>query len=80
MEHRPEIGCSYGTLAQVVIINRLSFEPQPLYALKAWAKLHGLDRFLGIDAAWLDDDRLEPGIYKDVRSIWLFQAVFTLHS
>jgi hypothetical protein len=33
MEHQPEIGASYGTLAQVVIINRLSFDPQPLYTL-----------------------------------------------
>lgn len=58
MEHQPEIGASYGTLAQVVIINRLSFDPQPLYALREWAKQHGIDGLLGINAAWLDDDRL----------------------
>jgi hypothetical protein len=44
MEHQPEIGASYGTLAQVVIINRLSFDPQPLYALRGWAEEHGIDR------------------------------------
>ena len=48
MEHQPEIGASYGTLAQVVIINRLSFDPQPLYTLGEWAKQHGIDRLLEI--------------------------------
>jgi len=27
MEHQPEIGCSYGTLAQVVIIKPAEFRP-----------------------------------------------------
>ena len=73
MEHQPGIDCTYGTLAQVVIINRLSFDPQPLYALKEWAKLHGLDHFLGIDAAWLDDDRLGAlmeALAKHAATIW----------
>ena len=58
MEYQPEIGASYATLAQVVIINRLSFDPQPLYLLPEWAKQHGIDQLLGIDASWLDNDRL----------------------
>jgi len=73
MEHQPEIGCSYGTLAQVVIINRLSFDPQPLYALREWAVLHGIDKFLGIEAAWLDDDRLGAmleALAKHAATIW----------
>jgi transposase len=73
MEHQPEIGCTYGALAQVVILNRLSFEPQPLYALRAWVELHGLDKFLGIEAAWLDDDRLGAlleALAKHAAAIW----------
>ena len=73
MEHQPEIGATYGTLAQVVIINRLSFDPQPLYALREWAELHGIDKFLGIEAAWLDDDRLGAlleALAKHAAEIW----------
>jgi transposase len=73
MEHQPEIGATYGTLAQVVIINRLSFDPQPLYALREWAERHGIDKFLGIDAAWLDDDRLGAmmeALAKHAAEIW----------
>ena len=74
MEHQPEIGASYGTLAQVVIINRLSFDPQPLYLLTEWAKQHGIDRLLDIDASWLDDDRLGAmmeALAKHAAQIWL---------
>jgi len=74
LKHQPEIGVSYGTLAQVVIINHLSFDPQPLYALCEWAERHGIDRLLGIDAAWLDDDRmgaLMEGLSKHAAEIWL---------
>jgi transposase len=73
MEHQPEIGCTYGTLGQVIIINRLSFDPQPLYALREWAEVHGLDKFLGIEAAWLDDDRLGAlleALAKHAATIW----------
>lgn len=73
MEHQPEIGATYGTLAQVVIINRLSFDPQPLYGLREWAELHGIDKFLGIEAAWLDDDRLGAlmeAVAKHAGEIW----------
>jgi hypothetical protein len=55
---QPAIGTSYGKLAEVLILNRLTFEPQPLYHLARWAEQHGIDRLLGIEAAWLDDDRL----------------------
>jgi hypothetical protein len=50
MEHQPEIGCTYGALAQVVIINRLSFDLHPLYTLQEWAELHGIEQFLVIEA------------------------------
>ena len=74
LKYQPEIGASYGTLALVIIINRLSFDPQPLYALGAWAQRHGIDRLLGIDAAWLDDDRLGAlmeALAKHAVQIWL---------
>lgn len=74
MEHQPEIGVTYGTLAQVVIINRLSFDPQPMYALREWTKQHGIDQFLGIEATWLDDDRLGAlmeALAKHAAQIWL---------
>jgi transposase len=74
LEHQPEIGASYGTLAQVILINRLSFDPQPLYALREWTETHGIDRLLGIDATWLDDDRLGAmleALAKHAAQIWL---------
>jgi len=55
---QPTVPASYGQLAQVLILNRMSFDPQPLYQLGPWAAQHGLDRLCGLDAAWLDDDRL----------------------
>jgi transposase len=55
---QPAIGATYGTLAEVLIINRMTFDPQPLYHLSTWAERHGIDRLLGLEAAWLDDDRL----------------------
>lgn len=58
LRHQPTIGSSYGTLAQVLIVNRLTFDPQPVYHLAAWAERHGIDRLFGIEAAWLDDDRV----------------------
>jgi transposase len=51
-------GRLYGTLAQMVIVNRMSFDPQPIYHLGEWAQRHGMDRVFKIDPAWLDDDRL----------------------
>jgi len=58
LKHQPEIGASYGTLAQAVIVNRMSLDPQPLYLLPEWVVEHGIDHLLGIQADWLDDDRL----------------------
>jgi transposase len=55
---QPDLPVTYGTLAQVLIVNRMSFDPQPLYQLGPWAAQHGLDRLFGMEAAWLDDDRL----------------------
>src|SRR6266540_4175423 len=55
---QPEVEATYGHLLQAVILNRLTFDPQPLYRMSEWAAQHGIDDLLGIDAAWLDDDRL----------------------
>jgi hypothetical protein len=40
------------------IVNRMSFQPQPLYQLGPWAQEHGIHRLFNLDPAWLDDDRL----------------------
>lgn len=58
LKYQPEIAASYGTLAQALIINRMSLDPQPLYLLPEWMVEHGIDHLLGIQAEWLDDDRL----------------------
>jgi transposase len=55
---QPTIPATYGQLAQVIILNRMTLDPQPLYQLATWAAQHGIDRLCGLDAAWLDDDRL----------------------
>ena len=48
LKYQPEIATSYGQLAQVVIFNRMSLDPQPLYRLAEWITEHGIDRLLGI--------------------------------
>ncbi len=58
LKHQPEVPTTYGALAQVIIVNRMSFQPQPLYQLGPWAQEHGIHRLLDLDPAWLDDDRL----------------------
>jgi len=58
LKYQPEIGATYGELSQAVIINRMSFEPKPLYAMSGWAAESGVAQLLGLDASWLDDDRL----------------------
>lgn len=58
LAHQPAVGATYGTLAQVLIVNRMAFDPQPLSHLGPWAQQHGIDRLFGIEAAWLDDDRM----------------------
>lgn len=56
--HQPDIEATYGQLAQVIVTNRLAFQPAPLYTLGEWAVENGIDRVFGLEAAWLDDDRL----------------------
>ncbi len=58
LKHQPEVPTTYGTLAQVIIVNRMSLQPEPLYQLGPWAQKHGIDRLFDLEAAWLDDDRL----------------------
>lgn len=58
LKYQPEIAATYGTLAQAVIINRMSLDPQPLYLLPEWVVEHGIDCLLSLQADWLDDDRL----------------------
>src|ERR687885_243695 len=73
LRYQPDIPTTYGTLAQVIIVNRMTFQPQPLYALADWAALHGIDRLFDLQAAWLDDDRLGAmldGLAKHQVTIW----------
>jgi transposase len=73
LEHQPEIETTYGTLAQVIVANRLTFQPSPLYDMAGWAAERGMDRVFGIQAAWLDDDRLGAmleGLADHQVSIW----------
>lgn len=62
IDSQPEIGATYGHLLQVIIMNRLTFDPQPLYRIGHWAAEHGIDHLFGISPAWLDDDRLGAGL------------------
>jgi Domain of unknown function (DUF4277) len=59
---QPEIETTYGRLLQVIIVNRQTFNPQPLYRIGGWAAEHGIDHLLGIDPQRLDDDRLGAGL------------------
>ena len=73
LEHQPEIETTYGTLAQVMVANRLTFQPSPLYDMAGWACERGMDRVFSIQAAWLDDDRLGAmleGLADHQVSIW----------
>ncbi len=73
LQYQPEIAVSYGTLAQAVIINRMSLDPQPLYLLPEWVVEHGIDHLMGIQADWLDDDRLGAmleGLADHQAEIW----------
>ena len=58
LNHQPEVPTTYGALAQVIIVNRMSFHPQPLYQLAPWAQRHGIDRMFNLHPVWLDDDRM----------------------
>jgi transposase len=73
LRYQPDIPTTYGTLAQVIIVNRMTFQPRPLYGIAAWAAQHGIDRLFAIQAAWLDDDRLgalRDGLAKHQVTIW----------
>lgn len=73
LQHQPDIAATYGQLAQAIIINRMTFDPQPLYHLADWIHQRGLDRLLNIEAAWLDDDRLGAlleGVADHQGAIW----------
>jgi len=73
LAYQPEITATYGELAQAIVINRMSLVPKPLYELKDWAGQCGIDRLLGIEAEWLDDDRLGAmleGLAKRQADIW----------
>ena len=59
LQYQPEIAATQGRLAQAVIINRMSYDSQPLYQLPEWIVKHGIDCLPGIQADRLDDDR--PG-------------------
>lgn len=58
LDFQPEIEATYGTLAQILVVNRLTFDPVPLYHMANWAAEHGMARLFCIQAEWLDDDRL----------------------
>jgi transposase len=73
LRYQPDIPTTYGSLAQVIIVNRMTLQPQPLYALAEWAARHGIDRLFDLQAAWLDDDRLGAlldGLAKHQVTIW----------
>ena len=77
LAYQPEIAATYGMLAQAVIINRMSLDPQPLYLLPEWVVEQGIDSLLGIQADWLDDDRLGAmleGLADHAVEIW--SAIF----
>src|SRR5438046_9994725 len=50
LRFQPEVPTTYGTLAQVLIINRMSLDPRPLYELGEWPAQHPIDRLLAIEA------------------------------
>lgn len=73
LQSQPVIEASYGNLAQVIIANRITFQPVPLCHLSAWAAEHGMTHVFGIEAEWLDDDRmgaLLEGLADHQVSIW----------
>lgn len=70
---QPVIETTYGNLAQIIVANRLTFQPVPLYHLSTWAAEHGMTHVFGIEAEWLDDDRmgaLLEGLADHQVSIW----------
>ncbi len=73
LQFQPEIEATYGQLAQVIITNRLTFQPAPLYQMTEWAAKHGMDQVFELPAEWLDDDRLGgllDGLANHSVAIW----------
>jgi transposase len=73
LPHQPEIEATYGQLAQVIVANRLAFQPVPLYGMVDWAAEHGMDEVFEVQASWLDDDRLGAmleALAKHQASVW----------
>lgn len=73
LQSQPVIETTYGNLAQIIVANRLTFQPVPLYHLSAWAAEQGMTHVFGIEAEWLDDDRmgaLLEGLADHQVSIW----------
>src|SRR5215210_8020597 len=73
LQFQPDVATTYGALAQVIIVNRMTFQPCPLYGMAEWAAQHGIDRLFNLQAAWLDDDRLGAlldGLAKQQVTIW----------
>jgi transposase len=73
LQSQPVIETTYGNLAQIIVANRMTFQPVPLYHLSAWATEHGMTQVFGIEAEWRDDDRmgaLLAGLADHQVSIW----------
>lgn len=73
LEYQPEIEATYGELSQAIIINRMSLAPKPLYGMSKWAEESGVAQLLGMEASWLDDDRLGAmleGLADNQVNIW----------
>jgi len=73
LTHQPEVETTYGNLAQVIVANRLAFQPSPLYTVSDWAAEHGMDHVFELEASWLDDDRVGrmlEGLAAHQVSIW----------
>ena len=73
LEYQPLDDTTYGTLAQVLVVNRMGLQPQPLYRLKEWVIQHGMGQVLDIDPDWLDGDRsgaMLEGLADHQVTIW----------
>ncbi|MDD1717415.1 MAG: IS1634 family transposase [Methanoregulaceae archaeon] len=85
LRSQPDLETTYGALAQVIVANRLTFQPMPLYKLAEWASEHGLDHVFDLEADWLDDDRLGAmleGVADHQVTIWsalVKQAIHRFH-
>ena len=53
LKYQPEVETTYGVLAQVLVVNRLNFQPVPLYAMAEWAAQHWTVCFISIPNGWM---------------------------